>query len=317
MVATAAPVTSPTSDTPRAASKPRVGSGWRGKQMRGWAFVGPAAVIVVGLFLVPLALLVYMSTQNWPLISNKHTYVGAKNYQQILHDPALINALKFTLYDTLITTVLIFAVSFVLVAVSNTKRRGARFYRTAFFLPYVVGTAAAALMWYINIDDQEGILNHALLSLHLISKPLSLLGTGGKATFATISLVVWKFIGFQVIVLLVGLQGIPGELYEAAKMDGASAWHRLRFITVPLLKPTLALLFMLSITGSLLAFDQFYVLTTGGPDNSTITLVFQLYTTAFVRFKLGAAAAMSIVLLVTLLLLNGVQLRLLRNKDAS
>jgi multiple sugar transport system permease protein len=130
-----------------------------------------------------------------------------------------------------------------------------------------------------------------------------------------LTLVVWKFIGFQVLVLLVGLQSIPGELYEAARVDGASTLQRLRFITLPFLRPTLALLLILSITGSLLAFDQFLVLTKGGPDNSTITVMFAVYNTAFQRFALGKAAALSVVLLVALVILNAVQFKFLRPKD--
>jgi multiple sugar transport system permease protein len=117
-----------------------------------------------------------------------------------------------------------------------------------------------------------------------------------------------------VIVLLVGLQSVPAELYEAARMDGAGTWQRLRYITLPFLRPTLALLFILSITGSLLAFDQFQVLTHGGPDSSTVTLVMAIYDTAFRQFSLGKAAALSVVLLVALVLLNGIQFVLLREK---
>ena len=106
------------------------------------------------------------------------------------------------------------------------------------------------------------------------------------------TMVVWKFVGFQVIVLLVGLQSIPDQLYEAARMDGANTWHRLRYITVPYMRPTFALLLVLSITGSLLSFDQFLVLTRGGPDNSTVTLVFAIYNSAFQGFDLGKAAAL-------------------------
>lgn len=294
-------------------TRPRAGNvGRRGAQ--GLAFVAPAMTVVAGLFVVPLGILVYMSFMDWPLISNDVHPNGIQNYTDMLHDDVLLGALKFTLVYTALTTVLIFATSFVLVALSNSHRRASKFYRTAYFLPYVVGTAAASLLWYVDLDDQLGVFNHILLSLHLIDQPAAFLSTPTRATFSVIALVVWKFVGFQVIVLLVGLQAIPGELYEAAKMDGASAWQRLRFITVPMLKPTLALLFMLSITGSILAFDQFYVLTQGGPDNSTITLVYALYQTAFTHFKLGAAAAMSVVLLFTLVLLNGAQLRLLRGR---
>jgi multiple sugar transport system permease protein len=113
----------------------------------------------------------------------------------------------------------------------------------------------------------------------------------------------------------VGLQSIPRELYEAARMDGANGWQQMRFITVPYLTPTLALLFILSVTGSLLAFDQFLILTKGGPDNSTVSVVYAIYNTAFQSFDMGTAAALSMVLLVVLILINGVQLSLLRRRD--
>lgn len=301
----------------RAAARPPRARRGLPRRFEGIAFVAPAMTIVTGLFVVPLGILVYMSFTDWPLISNDPHPNGVRNYTSMAHDDVLLSALKFTLVYTALTTVLIFGVSFVLVALSHSTRRGSKFYRTAYFLPYVVGTAAASLLWYVDLDDQLGVFNRILMSLHVIDHPAAFLATSGKATFAAIALVVWKFVGFQVIVLLVGLQAIPAEVYEAARMDGARTWHRLRYITLPLLKPTLALLLTLSITGSVLAFDQFYVLTEGGPDNSTITLVYAIYQTAFTHFKLGSAAAMSVVLLVTLVLVNGFQLRLLRDRNPS
>ncbi len=277
-------------------------------------FVAPAAVIVAGLFLIPLMILVYMSFTNWPLLGSPKPN-GLDNYRAIAHNHLFLGAISFTLLYTAVTTVVIFAVSFVLVAVSNSRRRGAKFYRTAFFLPYVVGTAAAALLWFVDLDDQVGVFNSILRAVGLTDAPVGFLSTPAKATFSVVALVVWKFVGFQIVVLLLGLQSVPADLYEAARTDGASTWQRVRFVTLPFLKPTLALLLMLSITGSLLAFDQFTVLTHGGPDNSTITLVLALYNEAFSSFKLGRAAALSVVLLVALLLLNVVQLRLLRNRD--
>jgi multiple sugar transport system permease protein len=280
----------------------------------GMIFVAPLAVIVAVLFLVPLGVLIFMSFQNWPLLGGP-TPNGVANYTAIADNSLFTGAIAFTLIYTGITTVVIFGVSFVLVAVSNSRRRGARFYRTAFFLPYVVGTASAALIWYASVNDQNGIANDILERLGLTHGPWGFLSTPGQALFTTLTLVVWKFIGFQVIVLLVGLQSIPADLYEAARMDGASTIQRLRYITLPYLRPTLALLLILSITGSLLAFDQFMVLTKGGPDNSTVTLVFAIYNTAFQSFDLGKAAALSIVLLVALVLVNGVQLMLLRREE--
>jgi multiple sugar transport system permease protein len=277
-------------------------------------FVAPLAAIVLVLFLIPLGVLVFMSFQKWPLLGGP-TPNGLDNYQAIPDNTLFTGAIAFTLIYTALATIVIFAVSFVLVAVSNSSRRGAKFYRTAFFLPYVVGTASAALIWFAAVNDQNGIANTVLQSLGFGKGPWGFLDTPGQALFTTLTLVVWKFIGFQVIVLLVGLQAVPAELYEAARMDGASTLQRLRYITLPYLRPTLALLLILSITGSLLAFDQFQVLTHGGPDNSTITLVMAIYNTAFAKFDLGKAAALSIVLLVALVALNGIQLMFLRGKD--
>jgi len=284
------------------------------RAITGMLFVAPVAVIVFVLFVVPLGVLVFMSFQDWPLLGGP-TPNGIANYADIPNNKLFLGAIVFTLIYTLIATIVIFGISFILVAVSNAKRRGAKFYRTAFFLPYVVGTASAALIWYAGVNDQNGIANDVLEKLGFTKGPWGFLSTPNQALFTVMTLVVWKFIGFQVIVLLVGLQAVPAELYEAARIDGANTWHRLRYITLPYLRPTLALLLILSITGSLLAFDQFIVLTQGGPDNSTVTLVLAIYNTAFRAFDLGKAAALSIVLLVGLVLLNVVQLMLLRNKD--
>lgn len=282
--------------------------------LAGLAFVTPLAIVILVLFLVPLGLLVVMSLSNWPLLGTP-TFTGLDNYRDIATNQFFLGAIGFTLLYTAIVTVLVFGISFILVAISNSPRRGAQFYRTAFFMPYITGTAAAALIWYAAINDQNGIANDVLEKLGVANGPFGFLDTPGKALFTTVTLVIWKFIGFQVVVLLVGLQGVPNELYEAARMDGAGVVQRMRYITLPFLRPTLALLLILSITGSLLAFDQFYVLTEGGPDNSTVTLVFAIFKAAFQQYRLGAAAALSIVLLVALVLINGAQLLLLRTRE--
>jgi multiple sugar transport system permease protein len=292
------------------------GSTRQGFRFAGQLFVAPLAIIVIVLFLVPLGILFFMATEDWPLLG-KPTPSGLDNFTAIADNQLFLGAISFTLIYTALTTILIFGVSFVLVAISNTERRGAKFYRTAFFLPYVVGTASAALIWLAAVNDSNGIANAILQAVGLTDGPFGFLDTGEKALLTTLTLVVWKFIGFQVIVLLVGLQSVPVELYEAARMDGARTWQRLRYITLPFLRPTLGLLFILSITGSLLAFDQFQVLTKGGPDRSTITLVMAIYDTAFREFSLGKAAALSVVLLLALVLLNGFQMFVLRRKEDS
>jgi len=281
----------------------------------GFLFVLPTTVILVGLFLVPLIILIYMSFTDWGLISGYQGMKGLDNYRALGKDQQFLGAISFTLIYTAVTTVVLFAIAFVLVAISNSPRRGARFYRTAYFLPYVVGTAAASAMWWVDSSDNLGVFTQVAKASGLTNQPLGLLTTPTRALWITIALVVWKFVGFQVIILLVGLQAVPVQLYEAARVDGASAWQRLRYITIPSIRPTLALLTVLSVTGSLLAFDQFFVLTHGNPNNSTVTLVLAIYNKAFQSFRLGNAAAEAVVLLVALVILNVLQLRLLRRRE--
>ncbi|WP_022885468.1 carbohydrate ABC transporter permease [Glaciibacter superstes] len=280
----------------------------------GQLFVAPAALIVLVLFVIPLGMLVWMSFQDYPLLGSP-TFNGVDNYTSIPGNDTFLNAIGFTLAYTGATTVVMFGVSFILVAIANSSRRGSKFYRTSYFLPYVVGTAAATLLWFVDSDTLVGVFNQIPLALGIIKEPIAFLSTPELAFWTTIALVTWKFIGFQVIILLMGLQSIPRELYEAARVDGATVLQQLRYITIPFLRPILALLFILSVTGSLLAFDQFLILTKGGPDNSTVSLVYAVYNTAFVKFDMGKAAALSVVLLVALLLISAVQLPLLRRKD--
>ena len=149
----------------------------------------------------------------------------------------------------------------------------------------------------------------------MCSSDLAFLRTHVSSLLSTTFLIVWKFAGLYMLILLVGLQAIPDEVYEAGALDGANRrqvfWH----ITLPLLRPSLALALILCVTGSLLAFDQFYILTKGGPDNSTVTVVQLIYREAFQRQNLGTAAAVSIIVLVALLVLNAIQFRALRQRE--
>ena len=141
-------------------------------------------------------------------------------------------------------------------------------------------------------------------------------GGDSPALGSAVLLVLWRFAGFNMLILLTGLQAIPLDVYEAARIDGATRWQLFGRITVPLMRPTIALVLTMMITGSLLAFDQFWILTRGGPDNSTTSLVMVIYREAFVRLDLGSAAGISVVLLVLLAVVSSVQLAVLRRRSA-
>ena len=171
-----------------------------------------------------------------------------------------------------------------------------------------LGLASASLLFYALYSPQSSPLGFLGTT--------SVLGTPASALWSTVALIVWRFAGFYMLLLLVGLQSISADVYEAARLDGAGRWQTFRRITLPLIRSSLALCTILAVTGSLLAFDQFYILTKGGPDNSTITIVQLVYNLAFQgRNDLGRAAALSILVLAALLIINVVQFRGLRGRE--
>lgn len=282
--------------------------------LKGIGYTAPTAAIVVVLFLAPLVLVFWMSLNRWPLLGAPRLN-APDNYTRIPDNPLFLDAVRFTLKYTAIVTVLLLLVALGLALLVQERRRGVGFFRTTYLLPSGVGFAAAALLFYGFYSTEIGPVHGILRSLGLIEETFSFRGSPNSALFSTIALVIWRFAGFQMLILLTGLQAIPLELYEAARVDGATRWQAFRRITVPLLRPTLALLLVLSVSGSLLAFDQFFILTQGQPENSTLTMVMVIYREAFFRFDLGAAAALSVVVLLVLVALNALQLRVLRRRD--
>jgi multiple sugar transport system permease protein len=255
-----------------------------------------------------------MSLNRWPLLGQAH-FNAPDNYTKIADNPLFLDAVGFTLKYTVITTVLLSVVALGLALLVQERRPGIGFFRTAFFLPGAVGFASAALLFYGLLNNDFGPIDPILRTLGIIDEPVKWTGTPNMALFSTITLVIWRFAGFNMLILLTGLQAIPVEVYEAARSDGANRWQIFTKITLPLLRPTIALMLILSITGSLLAFDQFFIFTNGGPDNSTVSMVMVVYRDAFFRFDLGGAAALSVVLLVALVALNALQMRVLRRSN--
>ncbi|TDD38779.1 sugar ABC transporter permease [Nonomuraea terrae] len=281
------------------------------RKVQGWLYAAPTAVIVGVLFLAPLVLVGWMSLNRWPLLGPA-VFNAPENYLDIAGNTLFVDAVFFTLKYTAITTVLLSLVALGLALLVQERRPGVGFFRTAFFLPGAVGFAAAGLLFYGMLNNDFGPIDPLLQTLGITDEPVRWIGTPNLALFSTITLVLWRFAGFNMLILLTGLQAIPTEVYEAARSDGANRWQILTRITLPLLRPTLALMLILSVTGSLLAFDQFFVFTNGGPDNSTVSMVMVIYREAFFRFDLGGAAALSVVLLVVLVAINALMLRRLR-----
>lgn len=304
---------------PGAASRPAASPSRRRRdrgQLTGWLYAAPTALFVLGLFVLPTLLVLQMSVSDWGLFAGNRGLNFPENFSDATGDRLFWPAVRFTLLYTVITTVILLALSLGLAVLVQEASRWSSVLRTSFLLPSALGLASASLLFYALYSPQVSPVPGLLSLVGIDVGTVSFLGTPGAALASTVVLVVWRFAGFYMLLLLVGLQGIPGEVYEAARMDGAKPWQIFWQITVPLLRSSLALCTILCVTGSLLAFDQFYILTKGGPDNSTVTIVQLVYNTAFSgQNNLGRAAALSILILGALIVINIVQFRGLRGKE--
>jgi len=286
------------------------------RQRAGLLFVLPSVAFVGLFFIVPLLITAFMSLHNWPLLGDRH-FIGLGNYHALISDTMFWNSLIFTVKYTVVITPIIVVVAFGLALLVRQHIPGVALFRTAYFLPVVIGLSTASIMWIYMFNDQSGVFDGILQGLGLIKAPIEWLGDPNGALLSVIFMVVWKAVGSTMLFFVIGLQAIPDDLYEAARMDGAGRWALTRYITLPLLRRIFALALVLSVIGSFLAFDQFYIITQGGPQNSTITIVYWIYNTSFTYFKLGYGAALSLVLLVILVAISVVQLYLLRDDAQS
>ena len=284
------------------------------RKLTGFLFVLPTVAFVTIFFIVPLALTFFISLHDWPLFGD-HTFIGFSNYSDLTADRQFLKSLNFTFRYTLLITPPIFILGFILASLVRHKIRFIGIFRTIFFMPVVIGLGVSSLLWVWLLDDRVGIFNKLLLDFNLVPKPQLFLGRPNTAMNVIILSVVWKTVGFTMILLLAGLQAISDELYESAEVDGAGYFKKLFYITLPLMRRTIALALIISVIGSVLAFDQFYIMTRGGPRNSTISIVYWIFNNSFTYFKMGYGAAMSIVLLGILVALTGLQLYVLREKE--
>ncbi|WP_243229508.1 carbohydrate ABC transporter permease [Microbacterium sp. CIAB417] len=296
--------------SPRLTRRRRTASGGA---VQGWLYAAPTALFVLGLFVVPLALVLQMSASDWPLLGGNQGINLPDNYVDAVNHRLFWDSVRFTLLYTLITTVLLIGLGLGLALLVQESTRWKGFLRTAFLIPSALGLASASLLFYVLYSPIAGPFADLMRAWGI-----TFLGTPEGALWSTVFLIVWRYAGFYMLLMLVGLQGIPDDVYEAARIDGAGRWQTFRHITVPLLRPTFALTIVMCVTGSLLAFEQFYILTKGGPDNSTMTVVQLIYNVAFQgQNSLGIAGALSVIVLIALIVINVFQLRAFRRPEES
>jgi multiple sugar transport system permease protein len=254
----------------------------------------------------------YLSFQDWDAIRNSGTPVGLDNYRAVFHDTAWWAAMGHTAYFTFGTMIPAMAIGLGLASLLNSKIRGLSLFRTAFYLPAITPLVIATLLWKWVYNGDYGLANYYLTKFHLIDKPLQFLSSTTLAMPAIIVMQVWLSVGFNMVVYLAGLQGIPAELYEAAEVDGANAWQRMRRITLPLLLPTTVFLAVFQTILGMQTFDQIFVMTNGGPPGPggvTTTVTYYIWLNAFRYFRMGYASALAWTLFAVIFILSLVQFR--------
>ncbi len=279
------------------------------RQLQGWLFALPALLFVAVFVLVPLGQPIAMSLTDIKLLGGSK-FIGFDNYFRIWSDLGFWRALRFTAEYTLILTPILMGLGFALalLTVENTPLK--RLTRTIVFLPVVIGLSSSSLLWFWLLDEQVGLFNKLLVDLHVIREPIAWFVTPNLAFSAVVISITWKVVGFGVVLFVSGIQAINPDILEAAVMDGASYWSRVRLILLPLTRRNILLTTPVSAIGSMLAFDQFYIMTSGGPRGQTFTAVYWIYQNSFVLFKLGYGAALSIVLTLIILVFSTLQISL-------
>jgi multiple sugar transport system permease protein len=298
------PATEPTIADPAESAASRTPIGQSRTTRAAWLFIAPFAVFYLLFMIWPVIYMLITSFFDTTLIRPGFgNFIGFDNYVEMLTKAEFWEAMWHTVLFTLYTVPPLVILAFVLAVLANRVRRGQWLFRLAFFVPFILPSAAIALIWYFIFTPTTGLWN-SFQSLLGAADPSPVLGTPDLAMIGIAVTTVWWTIGFNFVLYLAGLQDIPRELYEAAAVDGASPWQQIRFITVPLLSRVTTLVILLQIIASLKIFDQVYLLTAGGPGTSTRVLLMLVTDTAFTDFRVGAGSAASVLLFVLILLVT-------------
>lgn len=285
----------------------------RGEAVTGWLLAAPSGVLVALFFVLPFGLTIYMSFFDWPTFG-RPAPIGFGNYAHALSDPAFGQAVLFTIGYTVVTSAIGVAVSLAFALLVRPKFPGRTAVRALLFAPVTIGFAPAGLLWLSMANTRTGVLPALAESLGLAPAGTDWFARTGSTLAVVVVMTVWKTAGLAMLVLLIGMDSIPAEVYEAAKLDGAKSWATLRRITLPLISKPLSLVILLTVTTTFLAFDQFFTMTKGGPDNSTVTVVYYLYNAAFVALNRGYGAAIAVIIVVIMAVISVFQVRLQRGR---
>jgi ABC-type sugar transport system permease subunit len=287
----------------------------RRKFNSGYLWVAPALLMYAVFTLVPLVSGVYLALLRWDGIEPA-VYIGLDNFRRMLDDNRLRTALEHNVQYAIGTVIGKMVLALFLALLLNRSMRGRAIYRTALFLPVVMSFVVVGILWTWIYNDSFGLVNNLLRGVGLGSLAQDWLGDTRLALWSLIVVDIWKWYGFHMVIFLAGLQTIPTELYEAARLDGAGRWRQLTGITLPLLKPVMVVNVTISLLGAMNVFDIPYVMTEGGPANSTNVTALYTYLQAFKFNRLGYGSAISYGMFLLITVIALIQLKLMSRNTA-
>ena len=289
--------------------KRKKGSGLqRRNSLIAMTFIAPNFIGFFVLTLVPVLFSFALSVMEWDS-ANPMVFVGLENFRSLFSDKTFEVSFWNTLLFAAVTVPSTMVLSLAMAVILNQPIRGRVAFRSLFFFPYVASLVAISAVWNMLFHPEMGPVNSILHNVFGIANPPRWSADIHWALPTVMMMNVWKTVGYFMVIYLAALQGIPRELYEAALIDGASVWQRLRRITLPMLTPTTFFVMVMLFINAFKVFDQVYMVTQGGPGRSSMVLVYHIYNTAFIRFKFGYSSAMAVVLFVVVLAITIVQFR--------
>jgi multiple sugar transport system permease protein len=283
-----------------------------------WLFAAPALVVIGVFFFLPVLAAFFVSLTDFDLYAladiRNLRFVGLGNYWHLLHAPEFWRAVGNTVYFVLVGVPLSLTASLAVALLINSRLTLApAFFRTAFFAPVVATLVAVAVVWRYLLHTRYGLLNYALAQIGI--HPIDWLGDPHWALPAIILFAVWKNFGYNMVIFIAALQSIPADLYEAARLDGAGLWQEFSRITLPMLRPTLLLVSVLTVAGYFQLFAEPYVMTRGGPLQSTVSVLYYMYEEGFKWWDLGSASAVAFLLFLMILAVTALHVRLARGAE--
>lgn len=284
-----------------------------------WLFVAPALVAIGLFFVLPALASLVLSFTDFDIYALADTdnlrFIGAENYTRLLNNPLFWTAMGNTMWFVVLGVPLVVGLSLAAAILIDTKwTRLKPVWRVALFAPYVTTLVATAVVWRYLLHTRYGLINYALGALGIA--PIDWLGSPTASLPAILIFVAWKSFGYSMIIFLAALQTVPAELHEAARIDGAGAWRRFWHVTLPAIAPTLLLVSVLAVAAFFQLFAEPYVMTQGGPAQSTVTVLYLMYEEGFKWWNLGSGAAVAFILFVLILIVTLVQLAIARRLRA-